>query len=70
MLFIRRSMHDTIVKAKEDEITELRSKVENRDILLAEMEKQAKVLYDENINLRCENAKLNDQITDYKRKEG
>lgn len=43
-------------------VKELDDKLENRNILIADMEEQAKVLHDENKDLRFENEELRDII--------
>ena len=54
-MFISKKLHNKIVRAKEDEIRSLEDKIENRDILIADLQAENLAIHDESKDVRFEN---------------
>lgn len=61
-MFKRTKELQTLLNASRKALKEAESKVENRNILIKDMEEQAKALYEENKDLRFENEEQLDLI--------
>lgn len=61
-MFISKKLHNKIVKAKEKEITDLKQKVEQRDLILKDYQEEHEILLNNAAELRAKIVDLENNI--------
>lgn len=61
-MFISKKLHNKIVKAKEKEITDLKQKVEQRDLILKDYQEEREILLNNAAELRAKIVDLENNI--------
>ena len=61
-MIISKKLHDKIVKAKEKEITELKSRIEQRDLMLKDYQEEHVILLNNASELRAKIVDLENNI--------